>query len=168
MEYASKAVGTAALTTGIIGTSLGAIASAGGVAGILGLGGRQASADPGDRPVTRYELGLIQDINAKNDEIVGLKAAQYTDGKAAGLQAQISEQAVFNATAVATMGSIQQQVTALQGITRLYVPNENVAPGWGPAQVRPFPPFPPFPPVNTAPTVQGSTSTGGTDVASNG
>ena len=165
MEYASKAVGTAALTTGIIGTSLGAIASAGGVAGILGLGGRQASADPGDRFVTRYEMGLIQENNAKDNEITLLKAAQYTDNKAGALQAQISEQAVFNATAIGTMNSLAQQVTALQGITRLYVPNENVAPGWGPAQVRPFPPFPPFPP---APPTQTSTANSGADAATNG
>ena len=37
MDYASKAVGTAGLTLGIIGTSLGALAGAGGLAGVLGL-----------------------------------------------------------------------------------------------------------------------------------
>ena len=36
MEYASKAVGTAGLSLGIIGTSLGALAGAGGLAGWLG------------------------------------------------------------------------------------------------------------------------------------
>ena len=35
MEYASKAVGTAGLSLGIIGTSLGALAGAGGLAGLL-------------------------------------------------------------------------------------------------------------------------------------
>ena len=40
MEYTSKAVGNAALTTGIIGTALGAMTGAGGIAGILGGGTR--------------------------------------------------------------------------------------------------------------------------------
>ena len=38
MEYATNAKANAALTTGIIGTSLGAIASAGGIGAILGIG----------------------------------------------------------------------------------------------------------------------------------
>ena len=60
MEYASKAVGTAGLSLGIIGTSLGALAGAGGLAGLLGI--RPGSGgDPGDRPVTRYEMGLISE-----------------------------------------------------------------------------------------------------------
>lgn len=164
MEYTSKNVGNAALTTGIIGTSLGAINGAGGLAGILGIGPKNTSTDPGDRPVTRYELGLIQEINAKDNEIVKLEAERYADNKAAALQAQVSEQAVFNATAVATMNGIAQQVAALQGITKLVIPNDNVAPGWGPAAVRPFPPFPyPYPP---APVVQNpTTGTTGTDAA---
>ena len=137
MEYASKAVGTAALTTGIIGTSLGAIASAGGVAGILGLGGRQAPADPGDKPVTRYELGLVREIGDKNDEIVLLKANQYSDNKDLGLQAQISAQAVWNATAGAAIDCINKQIQQLQSMTKLVIPNGNVAPGWGAVLVEP-------------------------------
>lgn len=50
MEYTSKGVGNAALATGIIGTSLGALTGAGGLAGILGLGprGPVGPMDPGD------------------------------------------------------------------------------------------------------------------------
>lgn len=46
MEYASKAVGNAGLTTGIIGTALGAMASAGGVAGLLGVNPQKPPVDP--------------------------------------------------------------------------------------------------------------------------
>jgi len=158
MEYASKAVGTAALTTGIIGTSLGAIASAGGVAGILGLGGRQAPADPSDRPVTRYELGLVQEINDKKDEIVRLEAEKYADGKADVLQAQINQTAVWTAGATATMGYMNQQIQQLFGITKLVVPNGSVAPGWGPAFVGLIPPT--TPPVASTPEVSGTTTSG--------
>lgn len=139
MEYTSRAVGNAALTTGIIGTSLGALSGAGGLAGLFGLGPRPAPADPGDKPVTRYEMGLYKEISEKNDEIVLLKANQYADNKDAGLQAQISQQAVWNATAGATMGCLAQQIQQLQGMTKLMIPNGNIAPGWGAVTVEPTP-----------------------------
>lgn len=139
MEYASRGVANAGLTTGIIGTSLGALASVGGVAGLLGLAPKNGSGDPGDRPVTRYEMELFQQINAKNDEITKLEAERYSDAKAEGLQAQITQQAVWTAGATATMGFMGQQIQQLYGITKLVVPNGSVAPGWGPAFVGPFP-----------------------------
>lgn len=137
MEYTSRAVGNAALTTGIIGTSLGALSGAGGLAGLFGLGPRPAPADPGDKPVTRYEMGLFKEIADKNDEIVLLKANQYSDNKDAGLQAQISQQAVWNATAGATLGCLTQQIQQLQSMTKLMIPNSSVAPGWGAVVVEP-------------------------------
>jgi len=137
-EYASRGVANTALGLGIAGTALSAITGAGGLAGILGVGPRNAPPpDPGDRPVTRYEMGLIQQINAKDNEIVSLKAAQYTDQRAEGLQAQISQQLAFNATAIETMKNQQEQIAELRGITRLVVPNRNVSPGWGPVDIWP-------------------------------
>ena len=132
MEYASKAVGTAALTTGIIGTSLGALTGAGGLAGLLGI--RPAGGgDPGDRPVTRYEMGLISEINE-------LKAEKYADARANGLQAQISQQAVWNATQEGVLRCQAQQLQQLYSLTQLTIPNGNVSPGWGPVTVIPTPP----------------------------
>lgn len=137
-EYASRPVANTALGLSIGSTALGLINSAGGLAGLFGFGPRNAPPpDPGDRPVTRYELGLVQENNALKDEIVGLKAAQYTDKAAAGLQAQISEQAVFNATTISTLGCIKQQVQQLQGMTQMVIPNRNIDPGWGPVEVTP-------------------------------
>lgn len=82
-EYASNAKGNAALTTGIIGTALGGINAIGGLGALGGLFGnnRQQQAapvpppppfgafspEPGDRPVTRYEMGLWQRINEQGD-----------------------------------------------------------------------------------------------------
>jgi len=128
MEYTSKGVGNAALATGIIGTSLGALTGAGGLAGILGLGprGPMGPMDPGDKPVTRYEMGLFQEINEKNDEITLLKANQYSDNKDDGLQAQINQQAVWTAGATATMGFMGQQIKALYDITKLMIPEANI------------------------------------------
>ena len=127
MEYTSRGVGNAALTTGIIGTALGAMSSAGGLAGILGVGHRD-SGDPGDKPVTRYEMGLFQQINDKNDEITLLKANQYSDNKDLVLQAQINQQAVWNAAAMANMGNINQQIQQLFGITKLMIPDNLIVP----------------------------------------
>ena len=135
MEYASKAVGTAGLSLGIIGTSLGALAGAGGLAGLLGIRPNQGG-DPGDRPVTRYEMSLI----AENNQ---LKAQQYTDMRANGLQQQISQQAVWNATQEGVMRCQAQQLAQLYSLTQLTIPNGNVTPGWGPVVVAPAPPVVP-------------------------
>ena len=129
MEYASRAVGNAALTTGIIGTSLGALTGAGGLAGILGLGNGTrgaASGDPGDKPVTRYEMSLFQEIGAKNDEIVLLKANQYSDANSNLLQREISEQVAWNAATNVTLGNISQQIKDLYGLTKFAIPMSSI------------------------------------------
>ena len=132
MEYASKGVAGTGLGLGIAGTALGVLDMLGGAAAML----RKPQSD-GDKPVTRFEMGLYQQLNAKDNEITGLKSAQYTDRVASGLQAQIGAQAVYNATMNATIGCIQNQVTQLQGITKMVVPNANIAPGWGHVAVEP-------------------------------
>lgn len=139
MEYASNAKANAALTTGIIGTSLGAIASAGGIANILGIkpGVTNNSTSDGDRPVTRYEMGLIQMSNNKDNEITLLKSQQYTDKAMFGVQAQLGQQTAWNATQQANLGFLQAQVNDALSISKRFVPNANIAPGWGPVLVEP-------------------------------
>ena len=153
------------LGLGIAGTALGVLDAIGGISGLLG-GNRNT--DPGDKPITRYEMGLFQQINAKDIEISGLKSDRYTDAVANGLQQQSNAQAVYNATQNATMGALQGQIAQLQGVTKLMIPNENLAPGYGRAAVMPvsslppyfapypLPPFGPFPPV--PPTTTGGTA----------
>ena len=139
-EYASHAVGTAGLSLGIIGTSLGALAGAGGLAGLLGLRPGQGG-DPNDRPVTRYEMGLIT-------ENTQLKSQQYTDMRANGIQQQINQQMVINATQEGVLRNQAQQLAQLYTLTKLTIPNGNVSPGWGPVTVIPTPPpVVPVPPV---------------------
>ncbi len=91
----------------------------------------------GDRPVTRFEMGLYQQINAKDNEITGLRSMHYTDHAVQGVQAQISAQAAYNATVNANISFIQNQIAQLQGITKLVVPNANVSPGWGHVAIEP-------------------------------
>lgn len=129
VQYASNGKGNLGVTLGAIGTGLGAMAGAGGLAGLLGVQ-RQDNNDPESRPVTRYEMGLIS-------ENIMLKANQYTDAKANGLQAQISNQAVWNATQEGLIRCQHEQIERLYTLTKLVVPNGNIAPGWGPVSVAP-------------------------------
>ena len=123
MEYASNAKANAALTTGIIGTALGGIASAGGIGAILGLG--HQNLPEGDRPVTRYEMGLIQENNRKDNEIAMLKAQQYTDRAMAGVQMQFAQQTAWNAVQGANIQTMQNQ---LASITKFMVPISAIVP----------------------------------------
>ena len=147
MEYASNGKANAALTTGIIGSVLGGVASVGGIGAILGVGRNQnpANMQPGDRPVTRYEMELIQANNAKDNEITLLKAQQYTDRAMVGVQAQFAQQIAINAVQGNNIQALQNQ---LAGITKIVVPNDSVMPGWGNVNVVPVPlPVPPVPPA---------------------
>lgn len=145
-EFASKGVGTAGLTTGIIG-SAGWLLN-GGLGNILG-GGNCCSENTA---VSRYELGMAQELSAKDGEIALLKADKYTDQKIVeaynALQAQIRElkdnqnainmqQAVYNGTNTATLNCMQSQIAQLQSLTKLVVPNTSVCPGWGNVTITP-------------------------------
>lgn len=155
MEYASRAVGNAGLTTGIIGTALGALNGAGGLE-LLNLGSRRPR-DEGDIPVTRHDMDLYRELSEKDFKIASLESNNYTDkqirdlsdkmnakidGVAAqmgmrfdGVQQQLNAQAVWNATQQGLIGCIQGQVAQLQQMTQLVIPNKSVMPGWGPVEI---------------------------------
>lgn len=156
MEYASNAKANVGVALGAVGTGLAALAGAGGLAGILGVGRNSTPVNipEGDRPVTRYEMGLIQANNAKDNEITLLKAQQYTDRAMVGVQQQFAQQIAINAVQGNNIATLQRQ---LGGITQLVVPNDSVMPGWGNVQVVPVPPS--VPPTQTASS--GSTTTTG-------
>lgn len=152
MEYASNAKANAGMITGIIGTV--------GTGLSLLNGSLLGNKSEGDRPVTRYEMGLYQQINEKNNEITLLKANEFTMAQSNVLQQQMNAQAVYNAQSNTMLGVLQQQI---QSVTRLMVPNENLAPGYGRAFVAAYPappPPPPFyPPFPQPPVQNGSTET---------
>lgn len=124
------------------------------------LQGQPCSAPCGENtPVSRYELNQAQTIAAKDAEIGLLKADKYTDKKlsdvTAYLMGQIKElagevrknkdeqagvnmqQVAYNATNSAMISCLQAQVAALQGMTKLVIPNSSVCPGWGAVKVTP-------------------------------
>ena len=138
MEYASRAIGNAALTTGIVGAAGTLLGGAGGLMNLFG-GGQRQSSDSGDRHVTRYEMGLWQEINAEKTKNAMLEAKGYTDAAIAGVQAEIGQQAVWNATQTGLINCLKGQVMQLQSMTQLMIPNRNISPGWGPTTVEPTP-----------------------------
>ena len=125
VQYASNGKGNLAVTLGAIGTGLGALSGAGGLSGLFG----QRDVDPESRPVSRYEMGLISENTL-------LKANQYADAKAQGLQTLIGNQAVWNATEEGLIRAQQQQITQLMSLTKMVVPNANIDPGWGSVSVK--------------------------------
>lgn len=89
--------------------------------------------------VSRYELGLQNEIEAKNSKIAHLESTIYTDGKIADvyerlntkigiLEAQAADQRVYNATLNGTVTCLQSQIAQLAGLTKLVIPGTNICP----------------------------------------
>ena len=84
-EYASNAKANAGLTTGVIGTALGALNS--GILGNIGFG-----MGCGNNPyITRYELGKEQELAEVKNENTLLKANIYNDQKSLELYRVMDE-----------------------------------------------------------------------------
>ena len=140
MEYASKGVGTAGLTTGIIGTALGVLNGGGlNILGGMTNGGNANCGCSENMVVNRYELAQEQKISDLQSQIAlrdaniyqdakTLELYKYVDGKFAGVEAQLCQQAVVNAQITANIGCMQQSISALQGLTKTIVPIDNVCP----------------------------------------
>lgn len=144
-KFASKGVAGTGLGLGIAGTALGLLGG-NGLNGILGVNGNCGCSE--DHYVNRYELGLQQELAAKDSKISLLESNIYVDSKIAdvyerlntkigAVEAQIAQQAVYNATSTATINCISGQVAQLMSLTKLIVPNGSICPGWGNVNVTP-------------------------------
>lgn len=160
MEYASRGVANAGLTTGIIGTALGGLNALGALGAAVGApAAAQANAQCSENTaVNRFELNQLQTIANKDMEIAYWRGQDETNRKIsdsyANLEAQINnlaaevrgnkdaqnavnmQQAVYNGVNTATVGCIQEQVNQLLGMTKRVVPNSSVCPGWGDVTVK--------------------------------
>lgn len=103
-----------------------------------------------DHTVNRYEAQKdariaeletevkLRDANTYTDGKL-LEMYKYVDGRLRGVEGQICEQAVWNATQTATVSCIGQQLAQLQGVlgglTKVVIPNGSVCPGWGDVKV---------------------------------
>ena len=134
MNFASRGVANAGLTTGVIGTALGAINS-----GLLGnlFGGNCGCSE--NMAVNRYEMSQQKELINKDMEIAYLKGRdaaktdslelyKYVDGRFRGIEAQIAAQAVTNAQVVANISCMQNSIAALNALTKTVIPITNVCP----------------------------------------
>lgn len=144
MEYASKGVANAGLTTGIIGTAFGAMNS--GLLPNLFGGGNCGCSE--NMAVNRYELSMQNELTNKDMEIAYLKGREesksdalemykYIDSQIRRIDNELAEQRVYNATLNSTVGCISGQVAALMSLTKMVIPNGSVCPGWGNVTVAP-------------------------------
>ena len=101
-----------------------------------------------DHVVNRYELGLQQELAAKDSKISLLESNIYVDGKIADvyerlntkigvIEHELCDQRVYNATNTAALNCISGQVAQLMALTQLKIPNTSVCPGWGNVTVTP-------------------------------
>jgi hypothetical protein len=134
-KYASKGVAGSGLGLGIAGTALGLL-NGNGLGGLFGNNGNCCSED---HYVNRYELGLQQELAAKDSKIGLLESNIYTDSKIADvyerlnqkigcLEGQIANQAVVNAQITANIACMQGTISTLQGLTKTIIPITNVCP----------------------------------------
>ena len=135
-EFASNGKGNAALTTGIIGTSLGGLLALGN--GMLNGLGRNSCCNE-DHFVTRYEAQKNAEIATLQMENSILKSDKYTDEKSIELykyvdgrfrefEQALAQQAVYNATNTSTIACLQNQVACLQALTKVVIPGTNICP----------------------------------------
>jgi hypothetical protein len=146
MEYTSRGVGNAGLTTGIIGTALG-VANSGLLPGLFG-GGNCGTVCSENMPINRYELDQQKRISDLEAQVALRDASIYTDGKLndlrnyvdgkfATVNDKLCAQAVHNATSDSVLGCMQGQIAQLYSLTKLVVPNTSVCPGWGAVTITP-------------------------------
>lgn len=159
-EFASRGVGAAGLTTGIVGSTLGAM-STGILPNLFGGGVRQVHSE--DMPVNRYELQLSQQLEAEKSKNALLESYIYTDKQTdakmkevraelkediADLSARVErldrrvckdeqENAVFAAGVNGTVSCMQKEIARLYGLTKTVIDNGSICPGWGPVTVAP-------------------------------
>lgn len=136
---------TAGLTTGIIGTSLGAINSGllGNIGGLFGNncnGAMYACSD--NMAVNRYEAQQSARIAELETEVKLRDANTYTDSKLNDLrnyvehkfdrvERELCDQRTYNAVNTANLNCIGGQVAELLALTKRVVPNGSICPGWG-------------------------------------
>lgn len=133
-------VGAAAGIASLLGFDLGG----------LGAGMRNAAACGcnENQLVNRYELNMVEQLNAKDSEIALLKAENNTEKKivevTAYLQGEIGkvaskleafkesqyavnlEQATLNAAQTSTINCLKAQIAQLMGLSKLVIPSSNV------------------------------------------
>lgn len=134
-------VGASAGIASFLGLNAGNLLGGCGNARNAGYGGPVEVITSDDRPISRYEAGMMDKLAAKDSEIALLKSNTYTDQKLADVydrlltiinknkeeQASINmNQAVYNGTNTATLKCMQQQIADLAALSELVIPQRKV------------------------------------------
>ena len=156
-EYASKGVANTGLGFGIAGTTLGLLGGGNVLNGLLGGNRRDTVADMAaammmagaaarttatcseDHTINRYEAAQAARIAELESEKKLRDANTYTDSKMLdmykdinsrlrGIEEQLAQQAVYNATNNGLIGCLQNQVATLMGMTKTVIPDGNICP----------------------------------------
>jgi hypothetical protein len=133
-NFASRGVGAAGLTTGIIGTALG-VMNNGGLGNILGgfgcngNGGYYSRYDAEkDARIANLETEVkLRDANFYSLSEVG-KLRDYMEHRFDKVEHELADQRVYNAVNTTTIGCIKNDVEALMGLTKTVIPAANVCP----------------------------------------
>lgn len=137
MNWENKASkGAAATGIALGGSALGVSLLNGGLGALFG--GRTAGC-AGDHMATRYDLEQQKAIVDRDAEIAYLKGRdaaktdslemyKYFDGRIRGIEGQLAQQAVYNATNNATVSCISGQVAQLMALTKTVIPINNICP----------------------------------------
>lgn len=115
-------------------STLNTVMAAVGMAGALGMGAgvfnRNQNKSEGDRPVTRFEMGLMMDSMKKDVEIAEMKAEMAANAKMGDMEKKQMEvnasQMAINATASGIMTGLQAQLTQMQQMMKVVIPSSNV------------------------------------------
>lgn len=153
-EFASNGKGNLGVTLGAIGTGLSALGNNGILSGLFGnrygMVPTNGGACESDHLVSRYEMDLMQANETLKSDLQREKSERYTDGvgialykelqgnlnefkgvvndRFTNIEGQLAVQAVYNATNTSTIGCLQNQVAALQGMTKTIIPYANICP----------------------------------------
>ena len=146
-NYNVTSQGQGALNTvlGAVGT-YGALQS-GALGGILGGFGNNYGNRPleiitsDDRPISRYEAKMMQELAAKDGKIALLESNIYTDQKIADVYERLirkidankeaqneinMQQAVYNGTNTATIGCLKNEIAQLLALSEMVIPQRKV------------------------------------------
>ena len=135
VERNTHGIAVGGLTTGVIGTALGAINS-GIIPGLFGGNAANCSENMG---VNRYELSMQRELTNKDMEIAYLRGRdaaksdslelyKYVDGRFTAVEQEIANQRVYNATNTAAMNCMSGQIAQLYSLTKIAIPAENICP----------------------------------------
>ena len=138
-EYSSNGKGNLGVTLGAIGTGLGILNGGNCGNGILGglFGGNNCCSE--DKLINRYEASQNAKIAELQTALALRDSNTYVDTKIAdvyerlntkisGVEAQICQQAVLNATTNSMLGCLSNQVAQLQALTKIVIPAANICP----------------------------------------